>query len=36
MATLEADVARHARRVVHMKDRKVLADLPTEKDVVHA
>jgi len=32
MVTHEADVARHARRVVRMKDGKVLSDLPTEQD----
>jgi putative ABC transport system ATP-binding protein len=36
MVTHEADVARHARCVVRMRDGKVLSDLPTEKDVVHA
>src|SRR5688500_15110399 len=28
----EADVARHARRVVRMRDGKVVSDLPTEQD----
>ena len=32
MVTHEADVARHARRVVRMKDGKVLSDLPTDQD----
>jgi putative ABC transport system ATP-binding protein len=32
MVTHEPDVARHARRVVRMKDGKVLSDLPTEQD----
>jgi putative ABC transport system ATP-binding protein len=34
MVTHEADVARHARRVVRMKDGKVLSDLPREKDAL--
>jgi putative ABC transport system ATP-binding protein len=32
MVTHEADVARHAKRVVRMKDGKVLSDLTTEQD----
>jgi putative ABC transport system ATP-binding protein len=36
MVTHESDVARHAKRVVRMKDGKVLSDLPVEKDAVHA
>ena len=36
MVTHEADVARHAKRIVRMKDGKVLTDLPTEKDAVAA
>jgi len=32
MVTHEADVARHAKRIVRMKDGKVLSDLPTERD----
>ena len=34
MVTHEADVARHARRIVRMKDGKVQSDLPVEKDAV--
>jgi putative ABC transport system ATP-binding protein len=36
MVTHEPDVARHARRIIRMKDGKVLSDLPVEKDAVHA
>jgi putative ABC transport system ATP-binding protein len=36
MVTHEADVARHAKRIVRMKDGMVLTDLPTEKDAVAA
>ena len=36
MVTHEVDVARHAKRIVRMKDGKVLSDLPTEKDAVAA
>jgi putative ABC transport system ATP-binding protein len=32
MVTHEADVARHAKRIVRMKDGKVFSDLPTEQD----
>jgi ABC-type lipoprotein export system ATPase subunit len=32
MVTHEPDVARHARRVVRMKDGKVLSDLSNEQD----
>jgi putative ABC transport system ATP-binding protein len=32
IVTHEADVARHARRVVRMRDGKVISDLPTEQD----
>jgi putative ABC transport system ATP-binding protein len=35
MVTHEADVARHARRIVRMKDGRVLSDMPTEQDVKH-
>lgn len=34
MVTHEPDVARHARRIIRMKDGKVLSDLPVEKDAV--
>jgi putative ABC transport system ATP-binding protein len=34
MVTHEADVARHAKRIVRMKDGKVLSDLPTSQDAV--
>jgi putative ABC transport system ATP-binding protein len=34
MVTHEADVARHAKRIVRMKDGRVLSDLPVEKDEV--
>ncbi|HVT90180.1 MAG TPA: ABC transporter ATP-binding protein [Tepidisphaeraceae bacterium] len=34
LVTHEADVARHARRIVRMRDGKVFSDLPTEKDPV--
>ena len=34
MVTHEPDVARHAKRIVRMKDGKVLSDLPVEKDAV--
>src|SRR5687767_1651066 len=37
MVTHENDVARHARRVVRMRDGTVVSDLPVERDVeVHA
>ena len=32
MVTHEADVARHARRIVRMKDGKVFSDLPADQD----
>jgi putative ABC transport system ATP-binding protein len=32
MVTHESDVARHARRVVRMRDGKVFSDLPTDED----
>src|SRR5205823_774892 len=34
MVTHEADVARHAKRIVRMKDGRVLSDLPVEQDAV--
>jgi len=37
MVTHEPDVARHARRVIRMRDGKVMSDLPTEQDLaVHS
>ena len=36
LVTHEADVARHARRVVRMKDGRVLSDLPTEQDIARS
>jgi putative ABC transport system ATP-binding protein len=34
LVTHEADVARHAQRIVRMKDGKILSDLPTSQDAV--
>jgi putative ABC transport system ATP-binding protein len=34
MVTHEGDVARHARRIVRMKDGRVQSDLPVERDAV--
>ena len=34
MVTHESDVARHARRIVRMKDGRILSDLPVEEDAV--
>jgi len=34
MVTHESDVARHARRIVRMKDGKVQSDLPREQDAI--
>ena len=35
MVTHEPDVARHAKRIIRMKDGRVQSDLPVEKDAVH-
>jgi putative ABC transport system ATP-binding protein len=34
MVTHEADVARHAKRIIRMRDGKVFSDLPVEQDAV--
>ena len=34
MVTHEADVARHAKRIVRMRDGRVISDLPVEQDAV--
>jgi len=36
MVTHEPDAARHAKRIVRMKDGKVLSDLPTDQDATSA
>jgi putative ABC transport system ATP-binding protein len=36
MVTHEADVACHAKRIIRMRDGKVISDLPTEEDAVWA
>jgi len=35
MVTHEADVARHAKRIIRMRDGRIFSDLPTEQDVLH-
>ena len=34
MVTHEGDIARHAKRIIRMKDGRVHSDLPVEKDPV--
>jgi putative ABC transport system ATP-binding protein len=34
MVTHESDIARHARRIIRMRDGRVYSDLPVEKDAV--
>jgi putative ABC transport system ATP-binding protein len=36
LVTHEADIARHAKRIIRMRDGKVFSDLPTEQDPVSA
>ena len=33
LVTHEADVARHAKRIIRMRDGKVFSDLPTDVDI---
>jgi putative ABC transport system ATP-binding protein len=35
LVTHEPDVARHAKRIIRMKDGKVLSDFPVEQDIVN-